>query len=530
LTSAAHPDQTWTSIPAAVFATIDRLGDAEAVIDGDVRLTFAELGDRIRRSAAAMLAAGVGHGDRVAIWAPNGVRWIVAALGLHCAGATLVPINTRFKGTEAGHVLRSSGARLLLTANGFLGIDSIGMLADVELPALAGIVVLSGDVPGEATSWDEFLAGGSGVSDAEVDARIAAVGPDDVCDIIFTSGTTGTPKGVMMAHGQTLRQFNDWCDFADLREGDRYLIVNPFFHMFGYKAGWLACLMRGATVLPVAVFDVGEALSVIESERVTVFPGPPTLYQAILDHPGLERSGSDAPDLSSLRVAVTGAADIPVDLIRRIRDELPFERILTGYGLTEAGTVTGTRPEDDAETIATTAGRPMPGIEVRILEGGVEVGRGETGEVVVRGYNVMSGYFNDPESTRAAVDAEGWMHTGDLGTMDDMDYVRIVGRIKDLFIVGGFNAYPAEIENLLLTHPGIARAAVIGVPDERMGEVGRAFVVVAGGMALDPEEVIAWSRTHMANYKVPRSVIVLDELPLNATGKVMKEELRNYSP
>jgi acyl-CoA synthetase (AMP-forming)/AMP-acid ligase II len=340
--------------------------------------------------------------------------------------------------------------------------------------------------------------------------------------VVFTSGTTGSPKGDVMTHGQTLRAYLDWCDFADLRPGDRYLIVNPFFHIFGYKAGCLACLMRGATIVPLAVFDPAVVLELVERERITVLPGAPTLYQSLLEH-----ADRDRRDISSLRVAVTGAADIPVELIRRVREELPFARILTGYGLTEAGTVTGSRPSDDFEHIATTVGVPWEGFEVRTVDGtGADTPPGEPGEVVVRGATVMREYLDDPEATATAIDADGWLHTGDLGTLDDDGYLRIVGRVKDMFIVGGFNAYPAEIENLMLRHPRIEQVAVIGVPDERLGEVGKAFVVLRPGEPIDAAEIIEWARDQRANYKVPRSIEVLDALPLNATGKVVKDELR----
>jgi acyl-CoA synthetase (AMP-forming)/AMP-acid ligase II len=280
--------------------------------------------------------------------------------------------------------------------------------------------------------------------------------------------------------------------------------------------------MRGATIFPVAVFDPGVVLEIVERERITVLPGPPTLYQSLLDHPDRAKR-----DITSLRLAVTGAADIPVELIRRVKQELPFERILTGYGLTEAGTVTGSRADDDFEHIATTVGVPWPGFDVRLVDTvGADVAVGEPGEVIVRGETVMRGYLDDPDATAAAIDGDGFLHTGDLGTVDADGYVRIVGRIKDMFIVGGFNAYPAEIENLLLGHPGIAQAAVVGVPDARLGEVGLAFVVPAPGATLDPAEVIEWARGAMANYKVPRAVEIVDELPLNATGKVVKDELR----
>ena len=514
----------WTSIPAMALSVGDRFGDAEAVVDGERRLGFAALAERFRRSAAAMIAAGVGPGDRVAIWAPNRLEWVVAAVGLQAAGAALVPINTRFKGPEAAFILERTGARVLCTVTGFLGLDPAGMLADAgtRLPALERVVVLDGTVPPGAQSWTDFEAAGETVTDREMADRVAGIGPDDLCDIMFTSGTTGDPEGVMMRHGQTLRQFDDWCDYAGLRRGDRYLVVNPFFHMFGYKAGWVACLMRGATLVPLATFDVDRVLALIEDERITVLPGAPTIYQSLLAH----RSLADH-DLSSLRLAVTGAADIPVELIRQMATELPFETIRTGYGLTEAGTCTGSRDGDSFASIAGTVGGPMPDLEVRVAgRDGGEAPTGEPGEVVVRGFSVMAGYLDDPDATAATIDADGWLHTGDLGVLDDRGYLRIVGRIKDMFIVGGFNAYPAEIENVLLTHPAIAQAAVIGIPDDRLGEVGMAFCVLSPGAALGDAELIAWCREHMANYKVPRRVAVVDDLPVNATGKVVKDELR----
>ncbi len=515
----------WASIPHMAQTAAARFGDAPAVVEGDNSLSFAELGQQIDQAAAAMLAAGVQAGDRVAVWGSNRLEWIIAAVGLQAAGAALVPVNTRFKPAETAYILARSRARLLVAEAGFAGIDPAGLFrqGDADLSALEQVVVLppaeAHNVPG-AVSWADFLRAGESVAPEAVEARRQAVGPSQISDILFTSGTTGAPKGVMMTHGQTLRQFSHWCDFADLRQGDRYLIVNPFFHMFGYKAGWLACLMRGATVYPVPTFDVDQVLDLVEAEQVTVLPGPPTVYQTILDHPT-----RPALDLSSLRVAVTGAADIPVELIRRMHEELPFQRVCTGYGLTEAGTCTGTQPGDDPETIATTAGRAMPDLEVRIADGDREAAVGETGEVLVRGFSVTTGYFDDPEATAAAIDADGWLHTGDLGILDHRGYLKIAGRIKDMFIVGGFNAYPAEIENMLLGHPAVAQAAVVGVPDERLGEVGRAFIVPQPGSAIDPEELIAWCRERMANYKVPRSVVLRESFPLNATGKVMKSEL-----
>ena len=495
------------------------------------RVTYRELGALVSTGARAMMAAGVEPGDRVAIWAPNGLGWIVAALGAQSAGAALVPINTRWKGAEAAYVLSASHAVVLVTTVGFLGTDTVGMLraAGTPLPHLRRIVLLDGSVgAGEAPEgvhvepWHTFASRADEITAAAEAERRRGVRPTDTSDILFTSGTTGRPKGVIMTHGQTVRQFREWCDFAGLRPDDRYLIVNPFFHMFGYKAGWLASLLRGATIVPVPVFDVARVLSLVEAERITVLPGAPTVYRSILDYPD-----RDAFDLGTLRVAVTGAADIPVELIREMRAELPFRSILTGYGLTEAGTCTGSRPDDDAETIATTAGRAMPGLEIIVADAdGREVERGATGELLVRGYSVMQGYFDDRSATAAAIDAQGFLHTGDLATMDDRGYVRIVGRSKDMLIVGGFNVYPAEVENTILAHDAIAQVAVIGVPDERMGEVAMAYVVPASGRSVDPDAIIGWARERLANYKVPRHVVAVSELPTNASGKVMKDTLR----
>jgi acyl-CoA synthetase (AMP-forming)/AMP-acid ligase II len=474
---------SWESIPRMVLSAADRFGDAEAVVDGPLRLTYPQLVERVRVAAGSFAEAGIAKGDRVAIWAPNSAEWIVAAFGLLTAGGVLVPVNTRFKAAEAEDVIRRSGAKAVLVQEGFLGLE-------YETPSGLPRLGLKGDFLSSGSPLEREVRGG------------------DVSDIVFTSGTTGRPKGVQMTHAQTLRAYSEWCDLADLRRGDRYLIVNPFFHIFGYKAGCIASLIRGATILPVPVFEVEQVLDLVEREKVTMLPGPPTLYHSLL-------AASGTRDLSSLRAAVTGSADIPVELIRRIREELPFTSIMTGYGLTEAGTVTASRRGDSFEDIASTVGRPCDGFEVRVAE---------DGEVLVRSYNVMVGYLDDPAATAEAVDPEGWLHTGDLGTLDPRGHLRITGRKKDMFIVGGFNAYPAEIEGYLLEHPAVRQVAVIGVPDERLGQVGKAFVVLRD--EISAEELIAWSRDRIAGFKVPRYVEFLQELPLNATGKVMKDQLK----
>ncbi|MEU2261193.1 FadD3 family acyl-CoA ligase [Streptomyces sp. NPDC019645] len=512
-------DLEWGSVPRLVRSAAERHGDREAVVEGRTRVTYAELGERVDRAAAACIAAGVEPGDRVAVWAPNTLEWIVSALGAVSAGAVLVPLNTRFKGTEAAYVLARSRAKLLFVTGTFLGTSYVASLrrAEVELPHLEQVVVLADSAPEDYRTWKDFLAGGDAVAVSRVRARADAVESSAPSDIVFTSGTTGAPKGAVITHAQTLRCYAIWAELAGLREGDRYLIVNPFFHTFGYKAGIVACLMRGATMVPQPVFDADTVLANIASERISVLPGPPTLHQSLLDHPA-----RDAYDLSALRLVVTGAAVVPLRLVERLRGELRIGTVLTAYGLSEAsGIVTMCRRGDDPATIAATSGRAIPGTEVR-----VRAEPGEPGEILVRGHNVMQGYFEDPVATAEAVDADGWLHTGDVGVLDAAGNLRITDRIKDMFIVGGFNAYPAEIEQLLGLHPDVADVAVIGVPDGRLGEVGKAYAVRRAGSTLTADDLIAWSRREMANYKVPRSVEFVVELPRNASGKVLKTELR----
>ncbi|MER6010039.1 FadD3 family acyl-CoA ligase [Streptomyces bluensis] len=527
-------DVEWGSIPGLVRSAAERYGPTEAVVEGRTRLSYAELGARVERAAAACVANGVRMGDRVAIWAPNTLDWIVSALGAVSAGAVLVPLNTRFKGTEAAYVLERSRAKLLFITGTFLGTSYVASLRRAArqghgpgplpaLPHLEQVVVLADDAPADFRTWKDFLASGDAVAAGQVRDRERSLSGDSPSDIVYTSGTTGRPKGAVITHAQTLRAYEVWSDLAGLRHGDRYLIVNPFFHTFGYKAGVLACLMRGATMIPQPVFNVDTALANIASERISVLPGPPTLHQSLLDHPS-----RDDHDLSALRLVVTGAAVVPLRLVERLRSELRVDTVLTAYGLSEAsGIVTMCRRGDDAQAIASTSGRAIPGTEIKVVSpSGTPRPLGMPGEVLVRGFNVMRGYFEDPAETAKALTPDGWLRTGDVGVLDEAGNLRITDRIKDMFIVGGFNAYPAEIEQLLMLHPDVADVAVIGVPDPRLGEVGKAFVVRRPGSPTTADDLIAWSRREMANYKVPRSVEFLAQLPRNASGKVVKGELR----
>ncbi|MDH3337340.1 MAG: FadD3 family acyl-CoA ligase [Gammaproteobacteria bacterium] len=505
------------TIPEVALAAADRWPDRPAVIDGDIELTFAQLGLHAERAARAFIASGLEPGERFAIWAPNLHEWIWTAIGGQMAGGVLVPINTRYKGAEAGDILRRARCRILLTVCGFLDTDYPSLLHDQDLPDLETTILLRGQYT-ECLSLADFIAAGDDIDPAGLDTRRQMLRADGLSDLMYTSGTTGAPKGVMSTHGQVVAIFDTWSRAVGLGDDDRYLIVNPFFHTFGYKSGWLTCLLTGATCYPEAVFDAGRLLERIERDRITMLPGAPTVFQALLAHENLATT-----DTSSLRCAVTGAASVPVQLVRDMKQVLGFDRVYTGYGLTECGVVSICRAGDDFETIANTAGRPIEDIEVRVVNDDEEqVKPGETGHIKVRGFNVMQGYFDDPDATSAAISDDGWLDTGDIGWQDKDGYLKITDRAKDMYICGGFNCYPAEIENLLLGHPDIADVAVIGRADERLGEVGHAFVVANADGGLTAEEVIAWAREKMANFKVPRRVSFVDALPRNASGKVQK--------
>jgi HIP---CoA ligase len=523
------------TIPHLAQAAALQWPDDLALIEGGQTWTFAELWADADQAIAACLSHGIVEGDRVAIWAPNCREWVLAAIGVMGAGAAIVPLNTRLKGREAGDILRRTKAKMLFTVDEFLGTNYPRLIENEDLPSMRKIVSLRGFVAScgkkgnshEATKpqrgeWTDFLSSGATFEDL-VESALSRLTADHLSDIMFTSGTTGSPKGVMMSYARVLPQVRVWIGNTGLSRGERYLIVNPFFHSFGLKVGWVACLMQGATMVPMPQFDVAAAAESIERDRINFLPGAPTIFQMLIAHKR-ERTF----DTSSLRGGTTGAATVPPILIEQIRDELGIRDIITAYGMTECVNITGCRPGDPVDLIAQTCGAAIPGNEVIIADDeGREVPRGETGEIFVRGQGVMLGYLDDPTATAEAIDSDGWLHTGDIGTMDENGYVRITDRKKDLYISGGFNVYPAEVEKLLSAHPAVAMIAVIGVADERLGEVGKAFIVLRSGAAPTEAELISWSRENMANYKVPRSFSFVDDLPRNASGKVLKTELRS---
>ncbi|MFF4600401.1 FadD3 family acyl-CoA ligase [Amycolatopsis sp. NPDC001319] len=494
------------TVPAALDAAAERDPTGEAVADGDVRLTWAALRSRVRVFAGFLSSHGVGLGDRVAVCSPNTWHWVVAGLGVLYAGAKLVPVSTRFTARETLDVLSRARVSGLVITGRFLGTSRLAALD--SLPPLVVRVPVEGaepPVPG-VVEWSDV----DGTCDA------AAVTPDDVSDILFTSGTTGRSKGAMSAHRQALGVAAAWASCASLSAQDRYLVVNPFFHSFGYKAGILACVLTGATIVPQRVFDVVTTLQLIEQERITVLPGAPTVYQMLLDAPGRSRH-----DLSTLRLAVTGAATVPASLVTRMHSDLGFDTVLTAYGLTEAVVATMSRPTDPLDVIAHFSGLPTAGMEIRL---------GAHDEILLRGPNVMLGYLDDPAATASAIDPAGWLHTGDVGYLSPDGHLRITDRLKDLYVTGGFNVYPAEVEQVLATHPAIADSAVVGHPDPRLGEVGRAYIVPRPGAAVSAEQVLAYCKEKLANNKVPRSVEFMSALPRNPSGKVLKRLLRDAPP
>ncbi|WP_329281191.1 FadD3 family acyl-CoA ligase [Streptomyces sp. NBC_01451] len=517
-------DDEFLTIPHAVGLAAERFGDDTALIDEDRRWSFRELEQRMVEAVRATVALGIEEGDRVGLCAPNSAEWIFAALGIQGAGGVVVPLNTRFKAGEISYILRKSGAKAVFAAP-FLGNDCVaGLLKhDPGLPALRRTVSVLGAKGAADLSWTEFLRAGGVVPAATAGKTIGRLTPDDISDVMFTSGTTGHPKGVVLTHGQSLRAYGWMAEEYTFRRGDRFLVIPPFFHCFGYKAGWLASFLHGVTVIPMPVFHPGKALEIIGRERVSILLGPPTIFHDLINHP--DRSGHD---LSSLRVSMTGGTTIPESLIRAMKSELSFDIVMSAYGLTESSAlVTTTRIGDSAETVARTTGRVIPDVEVRIVdEAGQELAAEQDGEILVRGYNVTRGYWDDPEATAVTIDGEGWLHTGDIGRLDASGNLSIVDRKKEMYIVGGFNAYPAEIEKLLLAYEPVAQVAVIGVPDERLGEVGCAFVVPKQGHEVGEQDVVEWAREQMANFKVPRHVRFTDRLPRNASQKILKNELR----
>ena len=512
---------------ALLRAAAQRWGNKTALISlRDAPISFATLDVEADRFAKALIADGIEFAERIGIWAPNMWEWVAAAVGAQRVGAAIVPINSRYRAAEVADIVRRARLKRLVAIGDFLGTYYPAMVRGEDMPELRQVIVVRGDpskLAGREIAWEPFLARGAQVADTLVREREARVAGATVADILFTSGTTGRPKGAVFTHQSTVRSSYGTQTFASVTDADCLCPMGPFAHFAGYKAGWLNGMLTGATVCWSDAADSESMLNVISGLRVTVMPAPPIIWQDILDNP--HRGDWDT---SSLRFAATGSTMIPPQTVRRLVSEMRIKQVGTGYGLTESGGMTNfTRPEDTVEQVAFSAGRAAPDSEVRIADAERRwLGPNEAGEILVRTPRLMREYLDDPAATRDALEADGWLHTGDVGSLDEQGYLKITDRLKDMYITNGFNVYPAELERLLGTMPGVAACAVIGVPEPRKGEVGSAFLIRAPGSAVSESEVLAWCKRNIASYKIPKEITFVEDFPRNSLGKILKRELK----
>ncbi len=528
--SYARGDTSATMLDETIGANLDRavaqFGDREAVIScaQGRRCTYAELGTAVDELARALMAAGLAKGDRIGIWSPNCVEWTLVQYATAKLGAILVNINPAYRTSELEYALKQSGCRMLVAAPTFKTSDYRAMIEEVSpsLPELERLVFL------DSPDWDELLAGAGGVSADDLRARSDDLHPADPINIQYTSGTTGFPKGATLTHINILNNgyfVGEGCRYT---EEDRICIPVPFYHCFGMVMGNLGATTHGAAmVIPAPAFDPEATLKACAEERCTSLYGVPTMFIAQLDHP---RFGDY--DLSSLRTGIMAGSPCPVEVMKRVMDLMHMSEVGICYGMTETSPVsTQTAHDDPLEKRVGSVGRVHPHVEVKIVdpEVGATVAQGDPGELCTRGYSVMAGYWKDPERTAEAIDADGWMHTGDLATMDDEGYVNIVGRSKDMVIRGGENVYPREVEEFLYSHPSIADVQVIGVPDQRYGEELMAWVIPREGASLDADAIREFCQGRIAHYKIPRYVKTVDAFPMTVTGKVQKFKMREQA-
>jgi fatty-acyl-CoA synthase len=497
--------------------------DRDAMVFGERRLTWAQAREESRRVARALLAAGVRRGDHVAVWVPNHIEWLLLWLGANYIGAVIVAVNTRYKTEEVEYIVRQSDAKLLVMVDRFVGIDYLAMLArlrDADLPELRGVVVI-GEAPQDTQSWENFLAA---AADDALDP--SAVAYDDPSFIVYTSGTTGYPKGAVHS-SLVLRNECSISEAMDIDASSRVMNHMPFFHIAGACTGVLPPLITGGAMILMERWDVEEAFRLIERERVTVLSGIPTHFIDLLNDERLAER-----DVSALKTGWIGGANNPPEVIEAIVSKLGMKGILPVYGMTETTSITTIPKLDDPpELVKSGKGFPVSDFEVKVVDtdSGAELDAGQEGEVCVRGHLVMQGYYENPEATAEVIDGDGWFHTGDLGVLDDNGYLAITGRKSDMFIVGGSNAYPAEIERALSEHPKVKQAYVVGVPHPRLGEVGFAFVEPRRGAEIERDEVTEFCKGRLSDFKVPRHIEFVTEWPMTATGKIQRFMLREQA-
>jgi len=531
------------TIQQQLAKTVGRHGARDAAIfDGEgLRLSWYDVQRRTDEMAAGLLALGLRRGNRVGIWAPNRHEWLITQFATARIGCILVNINPAYRTSELEYALQKVGCRALVLARRYRTSDYLGMLGEiapeihlkgasevldsVRLPELKHVVVLGDEPPPpRCLSYRRLLALAGPAQRARLDALSAALDPDDAINIQFTSGTTGAPKGATLSHFNIVNNARYCAKAMALGADDRLCIPVPLYHCFGMVLGVLCCAASGATmVFPGEGFDAGDTLRSIAKNRCTALHGVPTMFSAMLEHPEFERF-----DLASLRTGIMAGAPCPIETMRKVIARMHMRQVTIAYGMTETSPISFQSGLDDAlERRVSTVGRVQPHLEVKIVDGdGRIVPVGTAGELCTRGYSVMRGYWKDDERTRESIDAAGWMHSGDLATIDAEGYANIVGRVKDMLIRGGENVYPREIEEYLLRHPGIQDAQVFGVPDPKYGEEVCAWVVARRGHALDEDAVRDFCKGQIAHYKVPRYVRFVEQFPLTATGKAQKFEMR----
>ena len=532
------------TIGAAFDRTVDRHGDRTALVVSHQQISwsYAELASKVEAFAAGLLKLGLRRGDRIGLWAPNCAEWTVTQYAAAKLGLILVNLNPAYRVAEVEFALNKAGCRALVLADRFKGSDYLQMLRTLapelsssvpgklkaaRLPILEIVIQLGPEFPRGFFGFDEIGTLGKEVDRQLLTDAAARLSCDDPINIQFTSGTTGSPKGATLSHRNLLNSSYFTGKICGISSSDAICVPLPLYHVFGMATGNLLAMLFGAKVVhPGEAFEPDAVLTAVERERCTSLYGVPTMFIAELGSPDFKRR-----DLSSLRTGIIAGASVPMELMRRVIADMHMEQVVIGYGMTEtSATIMITSPTDPVERRVSTVGKVVPHVETKIVNQRSEiVRRGQVGEICVRGYSVMLGYWDDPERTAEAIDAAGWMHTGDLGTIDQDGYGKIVGRLKELVIRGGENISPAEIEELLHRHPRVEMAQVVGVPDEKYGEELCACIKLKMGQQLSEEELRLFCRDQIAHFKIPRYVRFVEVFPMTASGKVQKYLLAEQS-
>lgn len=524
--------------------TVEKFPDKDALVyvDRDLRLSYRQLQDKVNEVARALMGLGIEKGEHIAIWATNYPEWVYTQFATGKMGAVLVTVNTNYRAFELEYLLKQSDVTTLMMIENYRNNDYIEMINTVlpelansepgkinspKLPLLKNIIVISDKKYPGTFSWSEFLQFASNVSDEKLAARQASLHPDEVINMQYTSGTTGFPKGVMLTHNSILNNAKFVGECQKFSSDDKLCFPVPLFHCFGCVMSTLTCIVYGATMVPIEYFEPVKVLEAVEKEKCTALYGVPTMFIA-----ELEVLNQRSFDLSSLRTGIMAGAPCPIEVMKQVVERMNMREVTIAYGQTEfSPVITQTRTDDPIELRVTTVGRAIPHVEVKIVnpETGETLGPGQQGELCARGFGIMKGYYKMPEATQAAIDNEGWLHTGDLATMDENGYCKITGRLKDMIIRGGENIYPREIEEFLYTHPKILDVQVVGVPDIKYGEEVAVFIRLKEGETMTEEEVKEFCTGQIARHKIPRYIKFLEQYPCTASGKVQKFKLREMA-